>query len=454
MEEKLIPQNIAAEQSVLGALLIDKTAINRVVGKLKKEDFYRPSHQITYEAMLNLHARNIPIDMVTITEELKKMGKYEDVGGVNFITMLANMEFTSANIQHHARIVEEKALLREVIDSGTKLASMGYRCSEGELQYVVDAAQQQLLHLTNRYVGSDYVHIKSIVEPLVDRFGEMVESNETVTGVASGFTDLDELIGGLHPSDFIILAARPSMGKTALALNIAENVALRGAKAGEPAKRIIFFSLEMSSEQLAMRMICGRAGVNITKLYDGFVSKASERSLADVARELQSAPLWLDESTNLTILEMRAKARRVCSKEDIGLIIIDYLQLINGDSRVPREQQIAEISRGVKAMAKELRLPVIVLSQLNRDSEKENRQPRLSDLRESGAIEQDADIVLILSRQILSDKDDKDAQIDGDVVIRDLVVAKHRNGPVGVIPLTFVRSLTRFENYIDEKKFE
>ena len=211
MEEKLIPQNIAAEQSVLGALLIDKTAINRVVGKLKKEDFYRPAHQITYEAMLNLHARNIPIDMVTITEELKKMGKYEDVGGVNFITMLANMEFTSANIQYHARIVEEKALLREVIDSGTKLASMGYHCNDGEIHHVVDAAQQQLLHLTNRYVGSDYVHIKSIVEPLVDRFGEMVESNETVTGVASGFTDLDELIGGLHPSDFIILAWQPAL---------------------------------------------------------------------------------------------------------------------------------------------------------------------------------------------------------------------------------------------------
>ena len=285
MEEKLIPQNIAAEQSVLGALLIDNTAINRVVGKLKKEDFYRPAHQITYEAMLNLHARNIPIDMVTITEELKKMGKYEDVGGVNFITMLANMEFTSANIQHHARIVEEKALLREVIDSGTKLASMGYRCSEGELQYVVDAAQQQLLHLTNRYASSDYVHIKSIVEPLVDRFGEMVESNETVTGAASGFTDLDELIGGLHPSDFIILAARPSMGKTALALNIAENVALRGAKAGEPAKRIIFFSLEMSREQLAQRMICTEANVSKQDLHPG---KAAAEGGKITEEELQN----------------------------------------------------------------------------------------------------------------------------------------------------------------------
>ena len=243
----------------------------------------------------------------------------------------------------------------------------------------------------------------------------------------------------------IVIAARPSMGKTSLAMNIAENVIL--PKKGTNPTGVLFFSLEMSSEQLAMRMICGRAGVNITKLYDGFVSKSSERSLADVARELQSAPLWLDESTNLTILEMRAKARRVCSKEDIGLIIIDYLQLINGDSRVPREQQIAEISRGVKAMVKELRLPVIVLSQLNRDSEKENRQPRLSDLRESGAIEQDADIVLILSRQILSDKDDKDAQIDGDVVIRDLVVAKHRNGPIGTVELYFNAESSKFGDY-------
>ena len=459
MEEKLIPQNIAAEQSVLGALLIDKTAINRVVGKLKKEDFYRPAHQITYEAMLNLHARNIPIDMVTITEELKKMGKYEDVGGVNFITMLANMEFTSANIQYHARIVEEKALLREVIDSGTKLASMGYRCSEGELQYVVDAAQQQLLHLTNRYVGSDYVHIKSIVEPLVDRFGEMVESNETVTGVASGFTDLDELIGGLHPSDFIILAARPSMGKTALALNIAENVALRGAKPGEPAKRIIFFSLEMSREQLAQRMICTEANVSKQDLHPGKAAaeggKITEEELQNkksavmsriwkAADKLVNSSVYIDDTPGLTIQEMRSKVRRLKSEGSVDLIVIDYLQLMQApnvkNNSENRQREVSEISRGLKAMAREMNVPVLALSQLSRSVEtRQVKKPMLSDLRESGSLEQDADIVMFLYREDYYKKNDA-----APTHLTELIVAKHRNGPTGKVNLFFKNDCTRF----------
>jgi len=459
MQEKLIPQNVAAEQSVLSALLIDKKAINTIIGKLKPDDFYRPAHSIIYQAMLNLHARNIPIDMVTITEELKQMGKFEDVGGVSFITMLANIEPTSANIKYHAHIVEEKALLREVIDSGTKLASLGYECGEGELQHVVDTAQQRLLHLTNRYVGSDYVHIQSIVEPLVDRFGEMVESNEAVTGIASGFTDLDELIGGLHPSDFIILAARPSMGKTALALNIAENVALRGAKTDEPAKRIIFFSLEMSREQLVQRMICTEAdvskqdlrpgkaaaeGVNVTEEEMQNKKMTVMNRIWKAADKLANSSVYIDDTPGLTIQEMRSKVRRLKSEGNVDLIVIDYLQLMQAPAyrknTENRQREVSEISRGLKAMARELNVPVLALSQLSRSVETRHvKKPMLSDLRESGSLEQDADIVMFLYREDYYKKNDA-----APTHLTELIVAKHRNGPTGKVNLFFKNDCTRF----------
>ncbi|MBQ3366677.1 MAG: replicative DNA helicase [Acidaminococcaceae bacterium] len=462
MQEKLIPQNIAAEQSVLSALLIDKHAINSMAGKLKPEDFYRPSHQIIYQAMLNLHSRNIPVDMVTIIEELKQMGKLEDVGGVKFITLLANIEPTSANLKYHARIVEEKALQREVIESGTALAALGYECGEGELQSVVDTAQQRLLQLTCRHIGPDYVHIKTVVEPVVEHFGEMVENNEAATGLATGFTDLDELIAGLHPSDFIILAARPSMGKTALALNIAENVALRGAKKEEPPKRVIFFSLEMSREQLVQRMICTEANVSKQDLRP---RKSDPNTILDPATaeqamqnkkigilnriwtasdKLANSNVYIDDTPGLTIQEMRAKARRMKAEYGIDLIVIDYLQLmqapsIRGNSE-NRQREVSEISRGLKAMARELNVPVLALSQLSRSVEtRQVKKPLLSDLRESGSLEQDADIVMFLYREdYYKNKDTSPTHLT------ELIVAKHRNGPTGKIDLFFKNDCTKF----------
>ena len=455
MQEKLIPQNIEAEQSVLGALFIDKKAINLVAGKLKPEDFYRIAHQIVYQAMLNLHANNQPIDMITVIEELKNMGKLQDVGDVSYITLLANTVPTAANIKYHARIVEEKALQREVIESGTTLASLGYECREGELQNLVDTAQQRLLRLTSRNIGTDYVHIQSVVETTADRLGQMVENNEAVTGLSTGFTDLDELIAGLHPSDFYILAARPSMGKTALALNIAENVALRGAKEDEPPKRVLFFSLEMSRDQLVQRMICTEANLSKQELRPGKDSAATEEepenrklSIMDriwtVSDKLAASGLYIDDTPGLTIQEMRAKARRLKAEAGLDLIVIDYLQLMQApnvkNNSENRQHEVSEISRGLKAIARELNVPVLALSQLSRSVEtRQVKKPMLSDLRESGSLEQDADIVMFLYREDYY-KNTGAAPSH----LTELIVAKHRNGPTGKIDLFFKNDTTKF----------
>jgi replicative DNA helicase len=455
MQDKLIPQNIEAEQSVLGALFIDKNAINLVAGKLKPEDFYRIAHQIVYRAMLNLHADNQPIDMITVIEELKNMDKLKDVGDVSYITLLANMVPTAANLKFHARIVEEKALQREVIESGTTLASLGYACREGDLQNLVDTAQQRLLRLTSRNIGTDYVHIQSVVETTADRLGRMVENNEAVTGLPTGFTDLDELIAGLHPSDFYILAARPSMGKTALALNIAENVALRGAKNDEPLKRVLFFSLEMSREQLVQRMICTEANLSKQELRPGKHSGATEDELENrklsimdriwiASDKLAGSGLYIDDTPGLTIQEMRAKARRLKSEAGLDLIVIDYLQLMQApnvkNNSENRQHEVSEISRGLKAIARELNVPVLALSQLSRNVEtRQVKKPMLSDLRESGSLEQDADIVMFLYREDYY-KNTGAAPSH----LTELIVAKHRNGPTGKIDLFFKNDTTQF----------
>ena len=455
MQDKLIPQNIEAEQSVLGALFIDKNAINLVAGKLKPEDFYRIAHQIVYRAMLNLHADNQPIDMITVIEELKNMGKLKDVGDVSYITLLANMVPTAANLKFHARIVEEKALQREVIESGTTLASLGYACREGDLQNLVDTAQQRLLRLTSRNIGTDYVHIQSVVETTADRLGRMVENNEAVTGLPTGFTDLDKLIAGLHPSDFYILAARPSMGKTALALNIAENVALRGAKKDEPLKRVLFFSLEMSREQLVQRMICTEANLSKQELRPGKHSGATEDELENrklsimdriwiASDKLAGSGLYIDDTPGLTIQEMRAKARRLKAEAGLDLIVIDYLQLMQApnvkNNSENRQHEVSEISRGLKAIARELNVPVLALSQLSRNVEtRQVKKPMLSDLRESGSLEQDADIVMFLYREDYY-KNTGAAPSH----LTELIVAKHRNGPTGKIDLFFKNDTTQF----------
>ena len=478
MQEKIIPQNISAEQNVLCAMLIDNKAVGTVSGILKPDDFYRQAHRVIYRAMLNLYGRSEPVDLVTVIEELRKMNKLQEVGDVSYITLLGEVAPTAANVKFHAQIVADKAMQRQLIESGTVIASLGYECPDGEIRNAVDSAQKQLLELTGRRRGRDFVPIQEIVESTVDRMGSMVESDEPVTGLRTGFTDLDEVTAGLQPSDFIILAARPSMGKTALALNIAQNVALRGAGKDEAPKRVAFFSLEMSRDQLVQRMICTEADLETGELrprrkeekqhaLSAEGSTAEERNAAAEERKaaaeetqkqkqqvldriwmasdkLAGSSIYIDDTPGLTIQEMRGKARRLKAKGGLDLIVIDYLQLMQAPDRRTnsenRQHEVSEISRGLKALARELNVPVLALSQLSRSVEtRQVKKPMLSDLRESGSLEQDADIVMFLYREDYY----KNAGASP-VHLTELIIAKHRNGPTGKVNLFFKNDCTKF----------
>ena len=502
MQEKIIPQNISAEQNVLCAMLIDNKAVGTVSGILKPDDFYRQAHQVIYRAMLNLYGRSEPVDLVTVIEELRKMNKLQEVGDVSYITLLGEVAPTAANVKFHAQIVADKAMQRQLIESGTVIASLGYECPDGEIRNAVDSAQKQLLELTGRRRGRDFVPIQEIVESTVDRMGSMVESDEPVTGLRTGFTDLDEVTAGLQPSDFIILAARPSMGKTALALNIAQNVALRGAGKDEAPKRVAFFSLEMSRDQLVQRMICTEADLetgelrprredstlNFSKKTEAeaagsqtlraatksneakegdeehqpvsvVADEAADAKAADKTQKqkmnvmnriwmasdkLAGSSIYIDDTPGLTIQEMRGKARRLKAKGGLDLIVIDYLQLMQAPDRRTnsdnRQHEVSEISRGLKALARELNVPVLALSQLSRSVEtRQVKKPMLSDLRESGSLEQDADIVMFLYREDYY----KNAGASP-VHLTELIIAKHRNGPTGKVNLFFKNDCTKF----------
>ena len=450
MQERIIPQNISAEQNVLCAMLIDNKAVGTVSGILKPDDFYRQAHQVIYQAMLNLYGRSEPVDLVTVIEELRKMNKLQEVGDVSYITLLGEVAPTAANVKFHAQIVADKAMQRQLIESGTVIASLGYECPDGEIRNAVDSAQKQLLELTEHRRGRDFVPIQEIVESTVDRMGSMVESDEPVTGLRTGFTDLDEVTAGLQPSDFIILAARPSMGKTALALNIAQNVALRGAGKDEAPKRVAFFSLEMSRDQLVQRMICTEADLETGELRPGREDETQKQKMNVMNRiwmasdKLAGSSIYIDDTPGLTIQEMRGKARRLKAKGGLDLIVIDYLQLMQAPDRRTnsenRQHEVSEINRGLKALARELNVPVLALSQLSRSVEtRQVKKPMLSDLRESGSLEQDADIVMFLYREDYY----KNAGASP-VHLTELIIAKHRNGPTGKISLFFKNDCTKF----------
>ena len=467
MQEKIIPQDITAEQSVLGAMLIDAGAVEKMAETLREEDFYRPSHRIIYRAMLSLQSRNQPVDMVTVVDELNKTNALDDVDGIRYITLLANTVPTAANVTHHARIVAEKAFYRQLVESGTALASMGYEGS-GEVDALFESAEKNLMRLARQRQARRIVPIQQLAVASMDRIAAFMENREALTGLSTGFKDLDDLTNGLQPSDFIILAARPSMGKTSLALNIAQNVALRGAKEGEPPKRVAYFSLEMSSEQLVQRMICTEAEVEIRKLRSGWLSQPGKNKTAALSTEqaaeennepemdntlnrlwqatdrIASAGIFIDDSPTLSLAELRSQARKLKAEEGLDLIVIDYLQLMQAPADQPwsanRQHEVSVISRGLKALARELDLPVLALSQLSRSVEmRQVKRPMLSDLRESGSLEQDADIVLFLCRDDFCRETEEDP-----IRLMELVVAKHRNGPVGKVELFFDHECTKF----------
>ena len=448
MQDRIPPQNIEAEQSVISAMLIDNKTIEKVSQLLKPADFYRPSHQIIYQAILHLHGKNEPVDLVTMTEELKNEDKLDAAGGISYLTLLANVVPTSANALYHARIVENNAIKRQLADSGAAIAALSYQ-DEDEVQSLLDKAEQTLLSLSQRKSRSAFVPIHDAVSTTMDHLGELISSHRTITGLPTGFADLDALTGGLHPSDFIILAARPSMGKTALALNIAQNVALRGAKEGEAPKRVAYFSLEMSGEQLAQRMICAEADADIRLLRSGETDNdtpINENSLLDrlweASARLAEADIQIDATPGLSVMDVRSRARQLKAAVGLDLIVIDYLQLMQGRRHGSdnRQHEVTEISRGLKALARELDVPVLALSQLSRSVElRQSKQPMLSDLRESGSLEQDADIVMFLYRE--------DYYKGADATpshITDLIVSKHRNGPTGKVTLFFKDDCTKF----------
>ena len=462
MQQKMIPQNIEAEQSVLGAMLIDGKAVETALALLKPEDFYRPAHQIIFRAMQTLHEKHMPVDLVTIVDELKRIEKLDDAGGISFITLIANAVPTAANIRYHADIVAEKAFYRQLVESGTEIASLGYEAS-GEIDGLFDLTEKKLTRLAGRKQTRGIVPIDELVCASMDNINALIEKEDAITGLSTGFTDLDNMTFGLQASDFIILAARPSVGKTALALNIAENVALRGMKDGGAPKRVAYFSLEMSSEQLVHRMICSEAEVQNSELrgcgaHAG--TDAPDKSETDDIRsrlwnasgKIAAACIYIDDTPNLSIVELRSQARKLKAEGGLDLIIIDYLQLMQSPTQrngfENRQSQVTEISRGLKALARELRVPVLALSQLSRSVEtRQEKRPLLSDLRESGSLEQDADIVMFLYREdyYRHAPDSYYGHASASPVRpTELIIAKHRNGPTGKIDLFFNSDLTKF----------
>jgi replicative DNA helicase len=431
------PQALAAEEAVLGGILLDNTGIDRVAGMISAEDFYRESHRCIFRAMRALAERNEPVDLITLGEELKARNDLANVGGLTYLAQLAERVPTAANIAHHAGLVREKAILRHLITTATSIATRGYD-EGGAVKELLDRAEQDIFAIADREVKPGFVRLDALVMPTLETIDLLHKRKEIVTGVPTGFIDLDRLTAGLQPSDLIIVAGRPSMGKTAFCLNIAQHAALSTGKG------VAVFSLEMSKEQLAMRMLCSEARVNLASVRTGHFHDDEFEALAHAAGLLASAPIYIDDTPALSVLELRAKARRLSRDPaaNLKLIIVDYLQLMrSSEGKDSREQEISEISRSLKALAKELNVPVIALSQLNRQVENRSPpKPRLADLRESGAIEQDADVIAFIYREEVYVEDSNRKGL------ADIILAKQRNGPIDTVELSFRREYTRFEN--------
>ncbi len=441
------PHSIEAEKGLLAACLLDPAEIisRCLAQKLPPEAFYHPAHQVVFETCCDLFERKSMLDAQVLAEELRGKGKLEEVGGLMYVAELTSHIETTAHANYFLDRVREHYTRRRLIKTATQSIERCFSNEHHDVELLVDDIEKEIYSISDGQVADTSHPIKDAVVEAVGLVKRMIESKGVLTGLSSGFAGIDKMLSGLKPTEMIVLAARPSMGKTSLALNIAERVSM--TYEGRPAQAgTLVFSLEMGAEQLAMRLLTGRAKISVSRLRDGIINKEEQEKIAAAAIELKEAPIWIDDASQVTINQLRAKSRRVFARnKNMGLIVVDYLQLLAGsDPRTPREQQISEISRGIKGLAKELKVPVIVLSQLNRDSEKEKRQPKLSDLRESGSIEQDADVVLLLARP-------KDAGDEFSVAAdtADLIIAKQRAGAVGEVKLNFIREITRFEDYTE-----
>lgn len=432
--DRLPPQSLEAEQSVLGAILLENNALLKCLDMLSESDFYRESHRKIYNSMLDLFDKSEVIDLVTIGEQLHKDGNLEIIGGNAYLATMASQVPTAANVVYHAKIVREKALLRALLRSSTDIASKVYEDAE-EAEELLDFAEKTIFEISDRRIKSAFVPIRDVVKDSFKMIEDLYGRKETITGVPTGFRDLDELTTGLQKGDLIIIGGRPSMGKTAFALNMAQHVAV------DHHEPVAVFSLEMSTSQLVMRLLCSEAMVNSARVRKGFVEKDEWHKLTNAAGRLHEAPVFIDDSANIGVLEMRAKARRLKMEHGLSLIVVDYIQLMRGKANAERrEQEISDITRSLKALAKELDVPVIGLSQLNRGVElRTDKRPTLADLRESGAIEQDADVIIFLYRDAAYSKNKEDKTAE-------LIVAKQRNGPTGTIKVTFLDYCTRFKD--------
>jgi len=435
---KVPPQNLEAESSVLGGILLENDAINLVLELLRAEDFYRESHRKIFRAMIELSDRNEPVDLITLSEFLKGRSDLEGVGGTAYLASLADFVPTAANISFYARIVREKSILRSLISTATDIATRGYE-EQGNVEEFLDTAEKVIFDISEKKIKASFVAVGDMIKDTLKTVEKLYERKEMVTGVPTGYEDLDRLTAGLQPADLVVVAGRPSMGKTAFSLNIATNAAFAGVGAA-------VFSLEMAKEQLVLRMLCSEARVNNSKVRSGYLAERDFPKLANAAGRLHEAPIYIDDTPAISVLELRAKARRLVRdrSKKVGLIVIDYLQLMRGMGNASnREQEISEISRSLKALAKELNVPVIAISQLNRRVEdRGDRRPMMSDMRESGAIEQDADVIMFIYRDEVYNRND-----DSLKGVAEVIVAKQRNGPTDTIKLTFLNEFTRFENY-------
>ena len=435
---KVPPQNLEAEASVLGGILLENEAFDRVLEIVTPDLFYRESHRKVFRAMMELSDRSEPVDLITLSEFLRAKGELDAVGGTAYLASLANLVPTSANIAHYARIVREKGILRHLITVATGIATRGLE-DQGNVEEFLDEAEKSIFDISEKRIKPSFVFLGDMMNDSIKMVEKLYERKEMVTGVPTGFNDLDKLTAGLQPADLIVVAGRPSMGKTAFSLNIAAHAALHAGIG------VAVFSLEMAKEQLGLRMLCSEARVDHSKVRSGHLAEREFPALVSAAGRLAEAPIYIDDTPAISILELRAKSRRLVRDRDkkIGLIIVDYLQLMRGMSMVQnREQEISEISRSLKALAKELHVPVIAISQLNRRVEdRGDKRPMMADLRESGAIEQDADVIAFIYRDEVYNKDTTDPGT------AEIIVAKQRNGPTDTVRLTFINKITRFENY-------
>ncbi|CAH8767816.1 replicative DNA helicase [Paenibacillus dendritiformis] len=435
--DRIPPQNLEAEQAVLGAILLQAEALITAMERIQPEDFYDPAHQMIYEAMIELGEENQPVDLITLTAKLQAKQQLEDVGRISYLTKLANAVPTAANVDYYAQIIEEKSMMRRLIRTATQIVSEGYSGGE-DVSGLLSDAERRILEISNRRSSTGFIAIKDVLMDVYERVEFLSEHQGGTTGIPSGFPDLDKMTSGFQRSDLIIVAARPSVGKTAFALNIAQNVGVRAKET------VAIFSLEMSAAQLVQRMICAESNVDAGRLRTGQLEDDDWEKLTMSIAALSEAEVYIDDTPGVTVADIRAKCRRLKKERGLGMILIDYLQLIHGRGKPGenRQQEVSEISRTLKQIARELEVPVIALSQLSRGVEqRQDKRPMMSDLRESGSIEQDADIVAFLYRDDYYNQDTEKKNII------EIIIAKQRNGPVGTVELVFLKNFNKFVSY-------